>query len=124
MRRAFWLAVGLGAGVTAAVMVNRWIRRQREALSPTNLARQAAGRAGDVGGVLRDAAREFRLGMAENFHRLGQRLRSPAIRVRLLQPLIDRRHQRTARRKHTEGRAHRRVVRVRRHFDAGLPLPL
>jgi len=65
VRRAFWLAVGLGAGVTAAVMVNRWIRRQREALSPTNLARQAAGRAGEVDGVLRDAAREFRIGMAE-----------------------------------------------------------
>jgi hypothetical protein len=65
VRRAFWVAVGLGAGVTAAVMVSRWMRRQREALSPTNLARQAAGRAGDVGGVLRDAAREFRIGMAE-----------------------------------------------------------
>jgi hypothetical protein len=65
VRRAFWLAVGLGAGVTTAILVSRWARRQREALAPSNLARQARGTAGDAGTLLRDAAREFRLGMAE-----------------------------------------------------------
>jgi len=33
MRRIFWLAMGLGAGVTAAVMVSRWTRRQAERLA-------------------------------------------------------------------------------------------
>ena len=65
MKGLFWVAVGVGAGVTAAVMVSRWARRKREALAPSNLARQAADRAGDLGSVLRDAAKEFRLGMAE-----------------------------------------------------------
>jgi hypothetical protein len=65
MKGAFWVAVGLGAGVTAAILVNRWMRRQREALAPSNLAKQAAGKAGDLGAILRDAAQEFRLGMVE-----------------------------------------------------------
>ena len=28
MRRLFWVAVGLGAGVTIAVQLSRWTRRQ------------------------------------------------------------------------------------------------
>jgi hypothetical protein len=65
VKGAFWVAVGLGAGVTAAILVSRWMRRQREALAPSNLAKQAAGRANDLGTVLRDAAKEFRIGMTE-----------------------------------------------------------
>ena len=65
MRRAFWVAVGLGAGVTAAVMVSRWARRQRERMAPANLAKQAGDGFRDLGSLLSAAVSEFRAGMAE-----------------------------------------------------------
>jgi hypothetical protein len=65
MKAMFWVTVGLGAGVTAAVLTSRWIRKQRRAFAPSNLARQAGGRAKDLGSLLGDAAREFRAGMAD-----------------------------------------------------------
>ena len=65
MRRAFWLAVGIGAGVTIGVAVTRWARRKSEALAPANMGRQVADVAGDVGRLFREAAAEFRMGVAE-----------------------------------------------------------
>jgi hypothetical protein len=65
MRRIFWLALGLGAGATAAVMSGRWMKRQTQRMAPANLARQAGSRAADLGSVLVQAAKEFRAGAAE-----------------------------------------------------------
>lgn len=65
MRRMFWTAVGLGAGVTAAVLVSRWMRRQTERMAPANVGRQLGDTARDVGQLLREAAEEWRKGMAE-----------------------------------------------------------
>lgn len=65
MRRIFWLAVGLGAGATAAAMGGRWMKRQTERMAPANLARQAGGAAAGVGSALLQAAKEFRAGAAE-----------------------------------------------------------
>jgi hypothetical protein len=65
MRRIFWLAMGLGAGVTAAVMLSRWTRRQAERMSPPNLARQAGETFRDAGSLVTEALTEFRKGMAE-----------------------------------------------------------
>lgn len=65
MRRAFWVAVGLGVGVTVGIAVTRWARRQREALGPANLGRQAAGVGRDVGRLFREAASEFAAGRQE-----------------------------------------------------------
>jgi hypothetical protein len=61
----FWTAVGLGAGVTAAVLVSRWMRRQTERMAPANVGRQLGDTARDVGQLLREAAEEWRKGMAE-----------------------------------------------------------
>lgn len=55
MKRIFWLAAGLGAGVTAAVMVSRWARRQQERLSPGNLGAQAADTARDLLQLVRES---------------------------------------------------------------------
>ena len=55
MKRIFWLAMGLGAGVTAAVMVSRWARRQQERLSPANLGAQVGETARDVLTLLRES---------------------------------------------------------------------
>ena len=42
MRRIFWLAVGLGAGVTVAFVATRWARQKTQQFAPANLGRQAA----------------------------------------------------------------------------------
>lgn len=60
MKRAFWLAMGLGAGVTAAVMLSRWMRRQQERLSPANIGAQVGETARDLGQLLRASLEEGR----------------------------------------------------------------
>lgn len=55
MKRIFWLAAGLGAGVAGAVLSSRWLRRQRERLAPANLASQLAEGARDVARLLRES---------------------------------------------------------------------
>ena len=65
LRRTFWLAVGLGAGVTATVLVARWTRRQRERLAPANVARRAGASLTDLGATITGAVREFRAASAE-----------------------------------------------------------
>jgi hypothetical protein len=65
MRRLFWTALGLGAGVTAAVMTSRWMRRQGERMAPANVGRQLGDAARDLGQLAREALEEWRTGMAE-----------------------------------------------------------
>lgn len=61
----FWTALGLGAGVAGAVMVSRWVRRQKQRYSPANLGAQLSEGARDVGSLLREALDEGRQAMAE-----------------------------------------------------------
>lgn len=65
MRRIFWLALGLGAGATGAVLAARWFEKQTRRMAPANLARQAGGTVRDVTSLIGDAVREFGRGMAE-----------------------------------------------------------
>jgi hypothetical protein len=65
VRRLFWTALGLGAGVTAAVLTSRWMRRQSERMAPANIGQQLGETARDVGQLLREALEEWRTGMAE-----------------------------------------------------------
>jgi hypothetical protein len=69
MRRLFWLALGLGAGATGAVLFSRWLQRQVERFAPPNLARQArtalSSTGGELAGSLNEALAAFREGMAE-----------------------------------------------------------
>ena len=65
MRRIFWLALGLGAGATAAVMGGRWARQQAQRLAPASLAREASEGLRSVGALLTQAAHEFREGAAQ-----------------------------------------------------------
>ena len=65
MRRLFWLAMGLGAGATAAVMAGRWARRQARRMAPPNLARQFGRSIQDMGAVVAEAGREFSKAMTE-----------------------------------------------------------
>jgi hypothetical protein len=65
MRRIFWLAMGLGAGAAAAIMMARWTRRQAERYAPPNLVRLAGDTLRDAGSLVAEAFTEFRKGMAE-----------------------------------------------------------
>jgi hypothetical protein len=65
LRRAFWLALGLGAGATGAVLAARWFGRQTRRMAPANLARQASGTVRDLSSLVGEAMREFRQGMAD-----------------------------------------------------------
>lgn len=65
MKRLFWLALGLGAGSTAAVLAGRWMRRQRDRFAPANVVSQAGEVVRDLSRLLGEAVREFRKGMSE-----------------------------------------------------------
>lgn len=65
MRRIFWLAVGLGAGATAAVLFSRWMRRQAERVGPAAIARDIASGLRDLGRLLGEAVEEGRRAMRE-----------------------------------------------------------
>jgi hypothetical protein len=65
MRRIFWLALGLGAGATGAVLAARWFERQTRRMSPANLARQAGGTLREASSLVGEALAEFRRGMQE-----------------------------------------------------------
>ena len=65
MRRIFWLALGLGAGATAAVLTARWAKQQRQKMAPANLGRQVQRAGSDLGRLVRTALAEGRLAMAE-----------------------------------------------------------
>jgi hypothetical protein len=65
VRRIFWLAVGLGAGATAAIMSSRWVRQQTQKVAPANLARQAGKTLSDLAALAGQALAEFRQGMAD-----------------------------------------------------------
>jgi hypothetical protein len=43
VRRLFWLAFGLGAGATGALMASRWTRKQAARAKPQTLVREAKG---------------------------------------------------------------------------------
>lgn len=60
MKRAFWLAAGLGAGVAGAILVSRWMRRQRERFSPANIGAQVSEGLRDLGELFREAVAEAR----------------------------------------------------------------
>lgn len=72
MKRIFWLAMGLGAGVTAAVMASRWMRRQQDRLSPANLGSQVGEAAGDLVALLRESVEAGR----EEMRRTEEEIRS------------------------------------------------
>lgn len=61
MKRAFWLAAGLGAGVAGAILVSRWMRRQRERFSPANIGAQVSEGLRDLGELFREAVAEARV---------------------------------------------------------------
>jgi hypothetical protein len=65
MRRSFWVALGLGAGATGAVVTSRWARRQAKKVAPATIAREARGGLLDLGKLVSESIAEGRRAMAD-----------------------------------------------------------
>ena len=63
MRRGFWVALGLGAGATGAVLASRWARRQANKVKPTTLAREAKGSLLDFSKLVSESIEEGKRAM-------------------------------------------------------------
>jgi hypothetical protein len=65
LRRAFWVALGLGAGAAGAVMTLRFARKQAQRVAPANLAREAKGGLMDLAKLVSESMAEGQRAMAE-----------------------------------------------------------
>lgn len=78
MKRLFWVALGLGAGVATAIMSARFLRRQREKVAPARLAREARGGVLDLAKLLSESIAEGKHAMREKEAELHQPDAQPA----------------------------------------------
>jgi len=65
VRRFFWVALGLGAGVAGAIMSMRFLRKQAGKVAPANLAREARSGLMDVARLFSESLAEGREAMRE-----------------------------------------------------------
>lgn len=65
MRRGFWVALGLGAGATGAILASRWTRKQAKRVAPQTIAREAKGGLMDVTKLLSESIQEGKRAMDE-----------------------------------------------------------
>ena len=65
MRRLFWVALGLGAGVASAIIGTRFVRRQTAKVAPANLAREARGSMMDLARLVSESINDGKLAMQE-----------------------------------------------------------
>ncbi len=63
MRRLFWLAFGLGAGATGAVLASRWTRKQADRVKPQAIAREAKGGILDLSKLVAESIEEGKRAM-------------------------------------------------------------
>lgn len=65
MKRGFWVALGLGAGATGAVLASRWTKRQAKKVAPAALAREAKGGLLELSKLVSESLAEGRRAMEE-----------------------------------------------------------
>lgn len=65
MKRGFWVALGLGAGATGAVLASRWTRKQAKRVAPKTLAREAKGGLMDLSKLVSESIQEGKRAMDE-----------------------------------------------------------
>jgi hypothetical protein len=65
VKRAFWVALGLGAGATGAVVTSRWATKQAGKVAPTTIAREAKGGLLEFGKLVSESIAEGRRAMAD-----------------------------------------------------------
>jgi hypothetical protein len=77
VRRGFWVALGLGAGATGAVLASRWARRQAKKVAPTTLAREAKGSLLDLSKLVSESIEEGKRAMEARERELRAELEGP-----------------------------------------------
>ncbi|HEY6568058.1 MAG TPA: hypothetical protein VI341_11140 [Actinomycetota bacterium] len=65
MKRGFWVALGLGAGATGAIMASRWTKKQAQRVAPATLAREAKGGLMDFSKLVSESIQEGKQAMAD-----------------------------------------------------------
>jgi hypothetical protein len=65
VRRLFWVALGLGAGVASAVIASRFVRKQTARVAPDNLAREARGSMMDLARLVSESINEGKVAMQQ-----------------------------------------------------------
>jgi hypothetical protein len=65
VRRGFWVALGLGAGATGAIVASRWARRQARRVAPQTIAREAKGGLLDFSKLVSESIQEGRRAMED-----------------------------------------------------------
>lgn len=73
MRRGFWAALGLGAGVTGVILTSRWAKRQARRVAPATLAREAKDGLLDVSKLISESIQEGKRAMEERERELRER---------------------------------------------------
>ncbi len=58
MKRPFWVALGLGAGATGAVIASRWTKRQAQRVAPATIARETKGGLMDLSKLVAESIQE------------------------------------------------------------------
>jgi hypothetical protein len=74
VRRAFWVALGLGAGATGTVVASRWARRQARRVAPQTIAREAKGGILDLTKLVSESIAEGKRAMEERERELREEL--------------------------------------------------
>jgi hypothetical protein len=65
VKRGFWIALGLGAGATGAIIASRWTRKQAQRIAPQTLAREAKGGVMDLSKLVAESIQEGKRAMDE-----------------------------------------------------------
>lgn len=65
MRRGFWVALGLGAGATGAILASRWTKKQARRVAPQTIAREARGGIMDLSKLVSESLAEGRRAMED-----------------------------------------------------------
>ena len=73
-RRGFWVALGLGAGATSAIIASRWARKQVDRVAPATIAREAKGGFLDLGKLVSESIAEGRQAMEDRERELKAQL--------------------------------------------------
>jgi len=73
VRRLFWVALGLGAGATGAILAGRWTKRQASKVAPATIAREARGGILELSKLVAESLEEGRRAMREKEEELQAR---------------------------------------------------
>jgi hypothetical protein len=65
VKRGFWVALGLGAGATGAILASRWTRKQARRVAPQTIAREAKGGLLDLSKLVSESIQEGKRAMDE-----------------------------------------------------------